>query len=269
MPKVIKKKTVKKTSVQDDDVKSVALQTVEALRNKQQQVLIGVSAIIIIFAIIVSISLYTSSQYKAARVIELEAGQFYYGEVIDDSMSQEDRWKKALELYQSAVDIKATPSALFYLGNTYSNLGDTENAIKQYEHFADKFSGDTGILPIVYQKLASAYFKTGQNDKALDTLGRLGKVDNGIFKDTALVLEARHRSGAGDADMALQKYREIMMEFPDSPWISEANAKISADEAEKAAKEKRTDGTDESAKSSEAPAKEPKQPQPEEAAAKE
>ena len=30
------------------------------------------------------------------------------------------------------------------------------------------------------------------NDKALETLGKLSKVNNGIFRDTALVLEARY-----------------------------------------------------------------------------
>ncbi len=241
MPKVIKKKAAKNTSAQEPDVKSVALQTVEALRAKQQQVLIGVSIIVIVFALLISVSMYSSSQYKAASVIEKEASQYYYGDGIDKSLSQEDRWKKALELYQNSVDTKATPSALFYLGNTYSNLGDQENAIKQYEHFADKFSSETGILPLVYQKLASSYFRTAQNDKALETLSRLGKVDRGIFKDTGLVLEARHYSSAGETAKALQKYRELVMEHPDSPWSAEANAKISADEAENAAKNKAED----------------------------
>lgn len=252
MPKVIKKKTVKKTTAQEDGVKSVALQTVEALREKQKQVLIAVSAIVIIIVLIVSVSMYSSSQYKEAYAIEKEASRYYYGEGIDES--QEERWKKALELYQQSVEIKSTPSALFYLGNTYSNLGDHENAIKQYEHFADKFSGETGILPLVYQKLASSYFKTGQNDKALGALGKLGKVDGGIFRDTALVLEARYYTGAGETAKALQKYRELITEFPASPWSPEANAKISADEAEKAATEKEEVGVAESTEGSEEPA---------------
>jgi len=239
MPKVIKKRSVKKKTVQSDEVKSVAFQAVEALKKKQQQVIIVVSAIVAVFVLLVVFSMYSSSQYKKAYSIEMDANQYYYGAGGDESLTQEDRWKKAMELFQQSVDAKATPTALFYLGNCYFNLGDYENAIKQYNIFADKFSGDKGILPLVYQKLASSYFKAGQNDKALETLGRLGKVNSGIFKDTALVFEARYYESAGESVKALDTYRELIAEFPSSTWTAEANAKISASEAETAATEKK------------------------------
>jgi tetratricopeptide (TPR) repeat protein len=238
MPKIIKKKAVKKKTDQEEGVKSVALQTIEALKKKQQQLVIGVSVIIAVFALFFIFSIYSSSQYKKAYSIEMEAGQYYYGEIEDASLSQEDMWKKALELYQQSVDTKATPTAMYYLGNCYFNLGDYENAIKQYNNFTDKFGGDKAILPLVYQKLASAYFRTEQNDNALDTIKKLGKVNRGIFKDTALVLEARHLESAGAAEKALEIYREIIMEFPASPWTAEANSNIAAAEAEKTAAEK-------------------------------
>ena len=244
MPKVIKKKAVKKKVDQEEGVKSVALQTVEALKKKQQQVIIGVSVIVAVFVLFFIFSIYSSSQYKKAYSIETEASQYYYGEIEDASLSQEDRWKKAIELYQQSVDTKATPTAQFYLGNAYFNLGDYENAIKQYNIFTDKFGGDKAILPLVYQKLASAYFRTEQNDNAINVIKKLGKVNSGVFKDTALVLEARHLESTGNAEKALEIYKELIVEFPASPWTAEANSKISAADAEKTAAEK---GTEEAA----------------------
>jgi tetratricopeptide (TPR) repeat protein len=238
MPKIIKKKAVKKKPDQEEEVKSVALQTIEALKKKQQQLIIGVSVIVGVFALFFIFSIYSSSQYKKAYAIEMEASQYYYGEIVDESLSQEDRWKKALELYQQSVDTKATPTALYYLGNCYFNLGDYENAIEEYNIFTDKFSGDKAILPLVYQKLISAYVRTEQNDNVLDTIRKLEKVNGGIFKDTALVLEARHHESTDTPEKALEIYRQIIMEFPASPWTAEANSKISADEAEKTAAEK-------------------------------
>ncbi len=243
MPKIIKKKAVKKMTMQDEDVKSVARQTVEALKKKQQQVMIGVAAIVGIFALFFISSIYSSSQYKKAYSIETEARQYYYGEIEDDSLSQEDRWKKAVELYQEAVDTKATPTALFYLGNSYFNLGDYQNAISQYKIFTKKFGGDKAILPLVYQKLASAYFRAEQNDDALNALKSLGKVNSGIFKDTALAMEARHLDSTGASDKALEKYHELIAAFPVSPWTVEANSKISAAEAENTAAEKGNEET--------------------------
>ena len=242
MPKIIKKKVVKKKTKQEEEVKSVALQAVESLRKKQKQIIIGVSVLIFILALLFIFSLYSSSQHEKAYLIELEATNYYYGEKVDKSLSQVDRWKKAIELYQQSVDLKATPTALYYLGNCYFNLSDYENAIKQYNIFAEKFGGNTKILPLVYQKLASSYFKTNQNDLALSTLGKLGNVANGIFKDTALIFEARYYDAAGESGKAMEIYTVLARDFPASPWAAEANSKISAVEAENAIKEKEGDG---------------------------
>ncbi len=149
-------------------------------------------------------------------------------------MSEEGKWKKAIKLYQKSIDIKETPTALFYLGNCYYNLGDYDNAIKQYNVFIDKFRMTKGILPLVYQKLTSAYFKINQNDKALESIDKLAKVENGIFKDTALILEARYYERAGESEKALEKYRQVFTEFPTSPWSAEANSKVAAEEAKHA-----------------------------------
>lgn len=230
MPRPIKKRAPKKKAPKEDNVKSAALQALDTLRQRQKKIIIAASVIIGIILIYVIFSLYTSSAAKKAYSLEMEAYNQYYAEISDTSLPAEEKWKKALELYRQSVDIKATPTAVFYLGNCYFNLADYENAVKEYNFFLDNFSRETGILPVVYQKLASAYFKTGQNDKALETLGRLSEVNNGIFRDTALILEARYYETAGEKDRALEKYRTLFTEYPYSPWSAEANAKVAAEE---------------------------------------
>lgn len=230
MPRPIKKRAAKKKAPKEDNVKSAALQALDTLKQRQRNIIIAVSVVAAIVVIYVIFSMYTSSIAEKAYSLEMEAYNQYYAEISDTSISAEDKWKKALELYRQSVDVKATPTAVFYLGNCYFNLADYENALKEYNFFLDNFSREAGILPVVYQKLASAYFKTGQNDKALETLGKLSEVNNGVFRDTALILEARHYETAGEKDRALEKYRTIFTEFPYSPWSAEANAKVSAEE---------------------------------------
>ena len=93
--------------------------------------------------------------------------------------------------------------------------------------FAGKFSNDDIIFPLVYQKLVSAYFKTGKNDIAIETLAKLAKIRSGAFRDTALSMEARHYEEIGDNVKAQEKYRALSSEFPNSPWSAEATAKVS------------------------------------------
>ncbi|MBI5665420.1 MAG: tetratricopeptide repeat protein [Nitrospirae bacterium] len=231
MPKVIKKRPAKKKPVQENEVKSAALEALDKIKERRKQVIMWVSIVLGVVVLYAAFAMYSSSMSDKAYSLEREAYKYYYGEISDKSMPEVERWKKALELYKKSVDAKVTPTALFYAGNSYYNLKDYDNALKQYVRFTEKFSGDKKILPLVYQKMSSAYLRTNQKDKAINILGKLAGIDNGIFKDTALVLEARLYEETGDKVKALEKYKEIMTKHPASPWSNEAGARVSAEEA--------------------------------------
>lgn len=233
MPKAIKKRIVKSKTVKEDEVKSAALQALDALKQRQKHAIIAASAVIGIVILYIVFSLYSSSMAEKAYALETEAYDLYYSEITDESITGAEKWNKAIDLFKKSLDAKATPTAAFYLGNCYFNMADYETAIKEYTSFIDKFSREAGILPLVYQKLASSFFKTGQNEKALETLGKLAKIENGIFGDSALILEARHFAASGEKEKAMGKYRELIINFPASMWTAEANSKVTADETAK------------------------------------
>jgi tetratricopeptide (TPR) repeat protein len=233
MPKAIKKRIVKSKTIKEEKVKSTALQALDALKQRQKHAIIAASAVIGIVILYIVFSLYSSSMAKKAYALETEAYDLYYSEITDESISGAVKWQKAIDLFKKSLDAKATPTAAFYLGNCYFNMADYETAIKEYTSFINKFSQETGILPLVYQKLSSSFFKTGQNEKALETLGKLAKIENGIFGDSALILEARHFAASGEKEKAMGKYRELIINFPASMWTAEANSKVTADETAK------------------------------------
>ena len=239
MPKPIKKRIVKKTTVQEDEVKSALMHTLDAVKERQKNLIIALSAVVGIAAIYIIFSIYAASSKEKAYALETDAYKYYYGIDIKESMTEQERWGKALNLYKQSVDIKVTPTALFYLGNCYYNLGDFDNAIKEYTAFIDKFGGQKEIVPVVYQKLASAYLKKNNNAKATETLDTLAQLNNGIFKDTALALQARYYETAGDSGKAMEKYKELIQLYPTSSWSAEAKAKISREEGAKKPLEKK------------------------------
>lgn len=230
MPKVIKKKPAKKKPAREEEVKSAARQALDTIRERRKHVIIGVSAIAVVIVLLLVLSLYSTSRYKKAYALEQEGTRYYYADSLNESLGEEERLKKAVQFYEQSVSAKASPSALFYLGNAYYKLGDYTNAINAFERFIGTFSGADTIIPLVYQKLAAAYFATAQNEKALQSLNALSSFNKGIFRDTALVLEARHYESAGEQDKAMETYRKIIAEYPSSPWTVEANARVSADE---------------------------------------
>jgi len=225
MPKIIKKKAPKKKAVQDDEVKSAAFHAFDVLKERQKEVIIGVAAISVIIIIFIILSIYSTSQYKKASALQIDANNYYYG-ITDAEAPEVQRLNKAIEIYNQSLKMKATPMALFYLGNSYFKLGDFENAKKEYNRFINEFSGDELILPLVYQKLVSAHFRTNENDKALDAVRKLSTLSKGVFRDTALILEARYYDSTGDADKAMALYKEIVDTFQTSPWSAEAASKI-------------------------------------------
>lgn len=230
MPKPIKKRIVKKTTVQEDEVKSALMRTLDAAKERQRNLIIALSAVVGLIAIYIIFSVYSASSKEKAYALETDAYKYYYGIDMKESMTEKERWEKALNLYKQSVDIKATPTARFYLGNCYYNLGDFDNAIKEYTAFIDKFGSNKEILPVVYQKLASAYLKKNNNTKAIETLDALAKLNNGIFKDTALGLQARYYETAGESGKAIEKYKELVQLYPASSWSAEAKAKIPKEE---------------------------------------
>jgi tetratricopeptide (TPR) repeat protein len=226
MPKIIKKRPVKKKPSQEPEVKTAALEALDLVKQRRKQAIMIVSVVAVVALILIGFKMYTSSQDQKTHDLEMEANAYYYGEAPYTAQPPAERWKKALDLYKKSVDIKATPTALYYLGNCYYNLADYENAVKQYTLFTDRFSGNSEILPLVYQKLAAAYFKTGKNDKALEALASLAKVKKGAFRDTALHMEANYYERVGDTAKAQERYKAIAGEFPSSPWAPEATAKV-------------------------------------------
>lgn len=225
MPKVIKKKAPRKKAVKEDEVKSAAFQALDVIKKRQKQIIIAVGAIAAIVVLFIVLSLYSTSQYKKASTLQIDANNYYYG-ITDAEAPEEQRLQKAIDLYNRSLKIKATPLALFYLGNSYVKLGDYENAKKEYNRFIIDFSGDNLILPLIYQKLASVHFRSNENAEALEVLNKLSTLQGGIFRDTALILEARYYDSIGDADKAMALYQEIVDTFETSPWAAEAASKI-------------------------------------------
>jgi tetratricopeptide (TPR) repeat protein len=226
MPKIIKKKVCENKTVQESEVSGFALDALDAAKRIQKQLIIAGSVIAAVLALYMTFSMYSASVKAEAVAVEMKANNYFYGEVVEGDMSVDERLKKALAIYKESVDIKVTRTALYNLGNTYFRMGDYAGAIEQYDLFIKEFSGNTEMLALVYQKLAASYVRSGQNDKAYEALGKLAIIGGGIFKDTALLLEARYLEGAGDMGKSLEKYSELAMDFPGSVWSGEAASKL-------------------------------------------
>lgn len=233
MPKRIKKRATKSPAVQEDKVKGIFDGLRSMVKERRKHIITVGSLVGAIIVLYILLAFYNNSVRQKAYALELEAYEYYYGADINSPLTEEKRWRKALELFGESVKVRSTPSALFYLGNCYYKLGEYDNAVKEFRKFVKEFSENEEIIPIVYQKLASSLMKIGQRDEAFEMLWKLADLSGGIFRDTALVLEARYYNELGDPMKELEKYRELVTLFPQSSWVPEAMARIEKEESAK------------------------------------
>lgn len=222
MPKAIKKRVAKKIPLKEEEAKGIYAYTIAFIRERKKIFILLSSVLATAMVLFIAFKLHTTALTRKAYSIEREAYNYYY----DINLIAPERWKKALELYEQSLKIKPTPVVQFYIGNSHYKLGDYSNAINTYKVFVEKYPDEEGLLPLVYQRLASSYIKSGRNDDALKTLQILKSFKNGAFKDSALIEEARLYEATGRPQDAQKKYEELIKEFPASPWSTEAKARI-------------------------------------------
>ncbi|MFN3480055.1 MAG: tetratricopeptide repeat protein [Thermodesulfovibrionales bacterium] len=225
MPKVIKKRTVKKQKP-EEEIKTIITSTKGLIAKKQKIILPVVAIISAVILIIGGGFIYKASQIKKAHALEYDAYKTYYNLYQKQPIEQMARYQQALDKFKKAYSVKKTPLSLFYIASCYYGLGRFDDAMKALQELNQRFPDDENFVPLSYYKMAMISLKKGDNDVAIKTLQTLYNYKIGSFKDLALIESARILEGMDKKDEALKKYEELTKNFPNSPFIEEAKAKL-------------------------------------------
>lgn len=225
MPKVIKKRTLKKQKP-EEEIKTIITST-KGLISKKQRFLLPVLAIISALILIIGGGfIYRASQIKKAHALEYDAYKTYYNLYQKQPIEQMVRYQQALDKFKKAYSVKKTPLSLFYIANCYYGLGRFDEAMKALKDLNERFPDDENFVPLSYYKMAMISLKKGDNEVVIKTLQTLYNYKTGSFKDLALIELARILEGMDRKDEALKKYEELTKNFPNSPFVDEAKAKL-------------------------------------------
>lgn len=226
MPKVIKKKTQQKKALSPEmEIHG----TIEDIREvlKRRQRMLSVAGLIVITAIIVvsGVLYYSYSTRSQAQRLEYEAYGAYTSEQQAQSAAEEERLRKALDLFQQSYGKKESPRVLFYIANVLHDLGRYEEALKTLANLTSKHQKEEEIIPLAYLKTAEIYRQLGKSEEALKALETLMKTPGEVLKDAALINTARILEAEGKKDEAMVKYKELVEKYPKSPHLEEAKAR--------------------------------------------
>ncbi|MEW6569558.1 MAG: tetratricopeptide repeat protein [Nitrospirota bacterium] len=224
MPKAIKKRVAKKPLTTEEDVKQRLSTLKNTFRQRQKIVLLvtaGMLAILIAFA---GFMIYSHNLQKKARMLEYGAYKIFHNQAQNDSG---ERYQKAMDMFRKAYDTKKSPISLYYVAACNYELGKYDDALKTLGEFVKRYPDAEKFLPLVYRKMATVYIRRGDTNGAMKALESLYNLKGQIYEDFALMEYGRILEKSGNPEDAKKKYKELTTRFPDSPFFSEARAKLS------------------------------------------
>jgi len=225
MPKPIKKKLVKKPAA-EIEVKSVISHLKESAKKRKRFFIGGAAAVIISAGLISGFFIYNAALKNRAEKLGYEAYKIYYGLYQNQPVAEEERYKKALEIFKKAYDTKKSPVSLYYIANCYYETGKYDDALNTLKELNQRFPDDERFVPLSYHKMAMVNLKKGNSEDALKSLDVLYKYKTGTYKDLALMESGKILEATGRTEEAKKKYEELTKNFPQSLFAEEAQARL-------------------------------------------
>ncbi len=225
MPKIIKKRILKKTHTEEEELKETVEDIREKLKERQRTLVYAIGIFFIAAISIVAFTVYQKTSSTKALELEFEAYKLFHGDNQTSFISPSERYQKALDLFKKSYETKKRPNTLLYMANCNYELGNYDEAIKNLNNLVNKFS-DPKMVSLSYYKMALAYSKKGDIDNALASFEKNLNIKNGTLQDIALLEAGKLLELAGKHEDAKSKYRELINKFTKSELLNEAKMRL-------------------------------------------
>ncbi len=221
MPTIKKKgHTAKKQSEQE--FMTIAHRVSAFLATYRKQFLIAVSVVAAVLVILAGNSIFRSMQEQKAGPLVAAAYEYYR-----PSGGTAADYPKALELFRGIREkYSGTVNgaiASYYAGNCLADLGQAEEAIKEYQHFVKTYSGEKFLLGLVYQRLGYAYSGLGRQTEAVKAFEQSDALSGPGVSTIEL---ARLYEAGGNLPESQKKYKLLLDKLAGTAWGMEAMGKV-------------------------------------------
>jgi tetratricopeptide (TPR) repeat protein len=212
----------------------------DEVRKNSQRVIFGVVGLLVVIGIGIAIWGWNGRQEKAAQVILADAIETFEAPVGADAVADPNRKGPAFATdaeRMTAAEAKlnevaskhsgsdAAQVASLYLAQIEISKGQTDAAIKRYEEFVKKNAGSLlagGAQMSIYQLRMATDAKA-----VIPELEKASQDEKSpLPKESVLTLLAEAYEKSGDKAKAMDIYRRIATEFPQTSYASEAQQKI-------------------------------------------
>lgn len=225
--KIKKKATQKKDNVTETETERLhslyddLTFKVEDSFEKNRNIILASVSVLVVLCIGVIIYYYMSGRWnKEASALESTAYNYYV----------EGDYKNAISSYQKIADKfssgKNAPIALYYLGNSYLGVGQTDEAVKTYQKIIEKYKSEKTVFSLAYINLGYAYMNKKDYANAISVFKQVSSLGNSLVADRAVYETALAYEASGDKASAKERYEYLKKAYPNSPWTQDAVAKL-------------------------------------------
>ena len=208
-----------------------------SLKEYRRPLLVGFFLVILAAGIVGGVLWYDAQTASEAQDLEREATLHYLTRPSDDPKKADTNLKEAIALYKKVVEeyprTPTAPVALFNLGNAYLQANEVDAAIEAYKRFVLMYGSNVSLLGLVHQKLGYAYLLKGDREQAAKAYSTVLEIPGSLNRDHALFELARLEESQSRPEGALAHYQDLMKNYPNSPFSSEAAIRVKALEVKK------------------------------------
>lgn len=208
------------------------------LQEQRRALLVGLGVLLVAAAVVIGVIWYDYQTTLKARELDQEATLHYLNRPADDPKKAHEQLALAINLYKQVVDqyprTPVAPLALFHLGNAQVLSNEVDAGIETYKRFMLLYSSNPSLLGLVQQRLAYAYLVKGDRDQAAKAFAGILELPGALNKDHVLFELAKMEESQSRPEGALAHYQDLMKNYPNSPFTSEAAVRVKVLEVKKA-----------------------------------
>jgi tetratricopeptide (TPR) repeat protein len=214
----IKKKGSATSRQAEPQLMTIANKALDLASLHQKNLMMAAAVLAAVLVIAAGYTLFQSSNDKKASALLAAAQSFY-----QEQAGVAPDFTKALEKYRDVQkNYPGTMSgqiAQFYIGNCLVNLNQPNEALKEYEVVAKKYSNEKDLAGLAYQRMAYVYSALGKQG---DAIASFEKAESVLGPGLATVELAKLYERAGNGAEAQKKYKVIAEKLGGTTFASEA-----------------------------------------------
>lgn len=192
-----------------------------------------ITGIVVAIAVVILLGALYLVQYQQeqeALALEHQAAQAYLDRSLVDVDTATEKLQEAITLYRRIIQefprTASARSAWYMIGNALAEQDDHAGAIEAYQHFIDQAGNPPALLGLVYQRLGASHLANGEREKGINAYTQVLEMPQTLNKDQVLFELAKLEEHEKRNDEALARYKQLLDEYPNSPYASEATLRV-------------------------------------------